>query len=88
MIIKILPMMMNTGKLEAFEHGNMENGNDADRAVMQNTCISTKSYEETCTKYSASKPVEFCMGSDTKDVIYTLFNTIYKDFNKHKKHQW
>ena len=40
-----------------------ENGSDADRAeckiqlVMQNSCISTKTFEETWTIYSASKPV-------------------------------
>ena len=40
-----------------------ENGSDADRAeckiqlVMQNSCISTKTFEETGTIYSASKPV-------------------------------
>ena len=26
---------------------------------MQNNCISTKNFEDTCTIYSASKPVEF-----------------------------
>ena len=44
--------------------------------AMQNSCISTKNFEETCTIYSASEPVEIFMGSDTEDVIDTLFNTI------------
>ena len=59
-----------------------ENDSDADRAewkiqlVMENSCISTRNFEETRTIYSASKPVETFMGSDTEDVIDTLFNTI------------
>ena len=43
---------------------------------MQNSCISTRNFEETWTIYSASKPVKIFMGSDTEDVIDTLFNTI------------
>ena len=54
---------------------------------MQNSCISTRNFEETHTIYSKSKPVEIFVGSDTKDVIDPLFNTIFKDFNMHKKHQ-
>ena len=41
---------------------------------MQNSCISTRNFEETRTIYSASKPVETFMGSDTENVIDTLFN--------------
>ena len=53
---------------------------DTDRAewkiqlVMQNSFISTRNFEETRTIYSASKPVEIFMGSDTENVIDTLFN--------------
>ena len=54
---------------------------------MQNSFISTRNFEETRTIYSASKPVEIFMGSDTENVIDTLFLQYYKDFNKHKKHQ-
>ena len=42
---------------------NEENDSDSDRAewkiqlVMQNSCISTKNFEETHTIYSASEPV-------------------------------
>ena len=66
---------------------------DTDRAewkiqlTMQNSCISTKSFEETRTIYTKSEPVEIFMGSNTNDVIDRLFNTLYKDFNMHKKHQ-
>ena len=49
---------------------------------MQNSCISTRNFEETCTIYSASEPVEIFMGSDTKDVIDTLFNTILQSFQQ------
>ena len=65
-----------------------ENDSDSDRAewkiqlLMQNTCISTKNFEKTCTIYSASKPVEILMGSDTEDVIDTLFNTILQRFQQ------
>ena len=43
---------------------------------MQNNFICVKDFEDTRTIYSASKPVEVFMGSDTKNVIDTLFNTI------------
>ena len=59
---------------------------DTDRAkqkiqlVIQNSCISAKSFEETRTIYSKSKPVEIFMGSDTEDVNNTLFNTLLQRF--------
>ena len=34
--------------------------------VMQNNFISDNNFENTCTVYSASKPVEIFMGSDRK----------------------
>ena len=49
---------------------------------MQNTGISTRNFEVTRTIYSASKPVEIFMGSDTEDVINTLFNTILQRFHQ------
>ena len=67
---------------------NEESDSDTDRAewkiqlVMQNSCISTRNFEETCTIYSASEPVEIFMGSDTEDVIDTLFNTILQRFQQ------
>ena len=42
----------------------------------QNNVISVKDFEDTHTIYSASKPVEIFMGSDTENAIDTLFNTI------------
>ena len=50
--------------------------------VMQNSCTSPKNFEETRTIYSVSEPVEIFMGSDTEDVIDTLFNTILQRFQQ------
>ena len=61
---------------------NNSNNNTINRAeckiqlVMQNNFISDKTFEDTRTVYSASKPIETFMGSDTKNAIDTLFNTI------------
>ena len=43
---------------------------------MQNNFIFDKNFKDTRTIYSASKPVEIFMGSDTENAIDTLFNTI------------
>ena len=43
---------------------------------MQNNFISDKTFEDIRTIYSASKPIEIYMGSDTKNAIDTFFNTI------------
>ena len=51
---------------------NINNNEKNDRAewkiqlVMQNNFISDNNFENTCTVYSASKPVEIFMGSDRK----------------------
>ena len=61
---------------------NNSNNEESDKAelkiqlVMQNNFISDKDFEDTCTIYSASKPVERFMGSDTETAIGTPFNTI------------
>ena len=61
---------------------NNANTNNIDRAeqktqlVIKNNFISVKDFEDTQTIYSASKPVEIFMGSDTENIIDTLFNTI------------
>ena len=58
------------------------NNNNTDRTeqkiqlVMQNNFISLKNFEDTLTIYSASKPVEFFMGSDPENAIDKHFNTI------------
>ena len=61
---------------------NNNNNNNTDRGewkiqlVLQNNFISDKNFEDTRTIYLASKPVEIFMGSNTENVIATLFNTI------------
>ena len=40
---------------------------------MQNSCISTKRFEETCTIYTKSEALKIFMGSDTEDVIHKPF---------------
>ena len=50
--------------------------------VMQNSCIYTRNFEEARTIYSASKPVEIFMGSNTENVIDTLFSTILQRFQQ------
>ena len=49
---------------------------------MQNNCISVKNFEDTRTKYSASKTLEMFMDSDAKDVIDILFHTTLKRFQQ------
>ena len=37
--------------------------------TMQNSCISTKSFEETCTIYAKCEALEIFMGSDTNELL-------------------
>ena len=50
--------------------------------TMQNSCISTKSFEEPRTIYKKSETIEIFMGSIIDFLIH-----FYKDFKMHKKHQ-
>ena len=50
--------------------------------TVQNSCISTKRFEETRTIYTKSEPVEIFMGSDTEYVIDKLFNTPLQRFQR------
>ena len=50
--------------------------------VMQNNFISTQNFEDTRTIYSASKPVEIYMGSDTENIIHTFFGTALERFQQ------
>ena len=61
---------------------NNERGKSKVQLVMQNNCISVKNFEDTRIIYSASKPVEIFMGSDTKDVIDRLLDTILERFQQ------
>ena len=65
-----------------------DNDNDTDRGECKITsriyikCISTKSFNETCTMHRRSKQVEVYMGSGTENVIYTLFNTLLQNLQR------
>ena len=67
---------------------NNANNSDTERGewkiqiIMQNNCISTRNFEDTRTIYSASKPVETFMGSDTNEAIGKLFNTLLQRFQQ------
>ena len=50
--------------------------------VMKNNFISVKDFEDTCTILSPSKQVEIFMGSDTENIIDTLFNTLLNRIQK------
>ena len=62
-------------------NNNNNNNNDNNRGewkiqlTIQNSCISTRSFEKSCTVYIESEALEIFMGSDTNDVIDRLFNT-------------
>ena len=64
------------------------NDEDTDRAEWkiqlrkQNSCISTKSFEETCTIYTKSEALEIFMGSDTNDIIDRRFSTLLQRFQR------
>ena len=45
-------------------------------------CISSKSFIETRTMHPKSRQVEVYMGSDTENVIDTLFNTLLQNFQR------
>ena len=49
---------------------------------MLNNCISSKSFEETRSIYSARKPVEIFIGSNTDYIIDKLFDTILQRFQE------
>ena len=82
MIRPCLRDLINNHKTSMEPNNNKNNNNNTDKAeweiqlVMQNNFISLKNFEDTLTIYSASKPVEIFIGSDTESAIYNLFNTI------------
>ena len=63
-------------------NNNDERGEWKIQLVMQNNCISTRNFEDTCAVYSASKPVEIFMGADTDNTIHTLFDTLLQRFQQ------
>ena len=74
--------MINDHKPTTELNNNDERGEWKVQLVMQNNCISFNNFEDTCTIYSASKPVELFMGSDTDDTIDTLFDTLLQRFQQ------
>ena len=84
MIKPYLRDLINNHKL-AMELNNDEENDKAEwktQLIMQNNFISDKDFKDTQTIYSASEPVEIFMGSDTENVIDTLFNTILERIQK------
>ena len=81
MIRPYLRDLINNHK-PTMESNNEKNDEENDRAewkiqlVMQNNFISDKNFEDTRAIYSACKPIEIYMGSDTENAIDTLLNTI------------
>ena len=69
-------------------NNNNNNKNNADRGEwkimlrMYIKCISTMSFDETRTMHPKSKQVEFYVGSDSENVINTLFNTLLQNFQR------
>ena len=74
--------------IDRLNNNNNNNNNDTDRGEwkimlrMYIKCISTKSFDETHTMHPKSRQVEFYMGSDTENVIDTLFNTLLQNFQR------
>ena len=72
-------------RIVIIEHNN-NNNNSKNRAewkiqlTMQNSCISTRRFEETRARYIKSEALETFIGSDTNDVIDRLFNTLSQRF--------
>ena len=65
--------------MELNNNNNNSNNNTADKKlelIIKNNFISVRHFEDTRAVYSASKPVEIVMGTDTENIIDTLFNTI------------
>ena len=77
----------NNNKNDSNSNSNNNNSNsNSNRAewkiqlTMQNSCITTKSFEDPHTIYTKCKPAEIFMDSNTEDVIDRLFNTLLKRF--------
>ena len=68
-----------------------DDDDDTDRAewkiqlTMQNSCISTKRFEETRNIYTKSEPLEVFIGSDTENITDKLFNTLLQRFQGEQK---
>ena len=73
------PIMELNNNNNSNNNNNNNSNNGAElkiQLIIKNNFISVKDFENTRTIYSASKPVEIVMGSNTENIIDTLFNTI------------
>ena len=93
---KPIEELNNNNNNDNNSNNNNNNNNDDDdtdhgeckiQLTMQNSCISTKNFEEACTIHTWSKPAEISMGSATENVIDTLFNTLLQNFQHAQEHQ-
>ena len=69
----------NTDNNTANNSNNNSNNNGAEwkiQLIIKNNFVSVKDFEDTRTIYPKKIPVEIFMGSDTENIIDTLFNTI------------
>ena len=79
---------LNNNNNNRNNNNNNNNNNDTDCGEwkimlrMYIKCISTKSFNETRTMHPKSRQVEVYMGSDTENVIDTLFNTLLQNFQR------
>ena len=85
---------LNSNNNNNYNNNNNNNNNNNDTDDNNNTdhgewkimlrmhvkCISTKSFIETLTIHPKSRQVEVCMGSNTENVVDTLFNTFLQNF--------
>ena len=75
-------MELNKNNNNNNNNNNNSNNNNSYRAewkiqlIIKNNFIFVKDFEDTQTIFSASIQVEIFMGSDTENIIDTLFNTI------------
>ena len=60
----------------------MENGEWKIQLSIIVNCVSTRSFKDNRTIHSKSEAVEVYMGSDIKNVIDTLFNTLLQNFQR------
>ena len=72
----------NNNNVNNNNNNNNNRGEWKIQLTMQNSCISTRSFEETRTIYTKSEPLEIFMGSNTEDVIDKLFNTLLQRFQR------
>ena len=90
---KLIERLYNSNNNNNNNSNNNNNNNDNDNdhgewkimLRMYIKCISTKSFNETRTMHPKSKQVEVYMGSDTENVIDTLFNTLLQNFQRIQK---